>query len=57
MVDPDRQLIYVSVFADDDRIAIYTFDDQVPIWISGGEAVVDFSQIKRDIAYADRQAF
>lgn len=53
MVDPDRKLIYVTVFAADDIISIYTFDDQVPVWISDGEVSVDFSEIKKDIAYID----
>ncbi|MBQ1843008.1 MAG: Uma2 family endonuclease [Lachnospiraceae bacterium] len=53
MVDPDRQQIYVTVFADDDRIAMYAFDDRVPVWISGGEVTVDFSEIRKDIAYID----
>lgn len=56
MVDPDRQQIYVTVFADDDRISMYTFDDRVPVWISGGEVTVDFSEIRKDIAYIDTLA-
>ena len=53
MVDPDRMLIYVTVFAADDIISIYTFDEKVPVWISDGEVSVDFVEIKKDIAYVD----
>lgn len=53
MVDPDRMLIYVTVFAADDIISIYTFDEKVPVWISDGEVSVDFAEIKKDIAYVD----
>ena len=45
LVDPrDRQII-VYEFEEDDRVSSYTFRDQVPVGIFGGELVIDFQEI------------
>ena len=51
MIDPDAQTILVCIFGDENTTHMYTFDDKVPVWISGGEVSVDFSEIRRNITY------
>ena len=44
MIDPFRKTVTVNDFANDTR-AVYTFDDKVPVALTGGELVIDFSKI------------
>lgn len=45
IVDPYRSEITVYHFSDGTPPDIYTFDDKVPVGISGGELVIDFGKI------------
>ncbi|MBR0396941.1 MAG: hypothetical protein IJI10_01580, partial [Eubacterium sp.] len=48
MVDPRDERVTVYDFRETDtRIAIYGFDDQVPVLISDGSCRVDFARIKK----------
>lgn len=49
MIDPDMQTIIVCVFEDKNIIRMYSFDDTVPVTISGGDVSIDFSKIKRTL--------
>lgn len=52
IVDPASEHIYVYLFDEDDNmIHIYTFDDKVPVGISGGRCEVDFSKIKERLTW------
>ena len=44
MIDPFRKTVTVNDFANDTR-AVYTFDDKVPVALTNGELVIDFSKI------------
>ena len=45
VVDPDRKQIIVYDFEHDEYPLIYGFDAKVPVFIFGGECMVDFAQI------------
>lgn len=46
MIDPDKQKVTVILFEEDDDISVYTFDDDIPVWISKGLCKVSFRQAK-----------
>lgn len=46
LIKPDRQQVVVFLFSEDDRITIYTFDDDIPVYISEVACTVNFSAIK-----------
>ena len=49
-VDPDQMTVMVYLFEKDDlKITPYTFDDMVPVNVSGGECRIDFSDIRRQL--------
>ena len=45
MVDPKDRKIWVFFFEEDDLPKTYSFDDKVPVRISGGKCVIDFKRI------------
>lgn len=45
LVDPDKKRVIVYDFAHEECPALYTFQDQVPVQIFGGECRIDFSEI------------
>lgn len=49
IVDPDTYKVTVHIFDGPGDMAEYTFDDQIPVSISGGELRIDFSRIKNII--------
>lgn len=51
IVDGERQKVLVYDFTDpeDQTPYVYTFEEQVPVRISGGELVIDFAEIKADL--------
>lgn len=53
MIDPDAQTILVCIFGDQNTTYMYTFDETVPVWISGGDLSVDFSEIKENLAFLE----
>ena len=46
LVDPENETVIVYLFGESMTFETYSFDDVIPIGISGGECSVDFSQIK-----------
>ncbi|MBQ9060458.1 MAG: Uma2 family endonuclease [Firmicutes bacterium] len=51
IVDGERQKVFVYDFTEPENQApyAYTFEDQVPVRISGGELVIDFAEIKAEL--------
>ena len=45
LVDPDKQKIMVYNLEKEDMTALYTFSDQVPVSIFGGDCKIDFARI------------
>ena len=50
IVDPEKRRICVYDFEHEELPFSYTFKDQVPVIISGGECVIDFSRIEQHLA-------
>lgn len=46
MIEPEREQVIVFLFEDDDRIAIYSFDDEISVSISDGTCKVCFAPVK-----------
>ena len=46
IVDPEKERILVYIFEKEDWPDIYTFNDKVPLYVSGNKIEVDFSKIK-----------
>ena len=51
VIDPESRQIMVIDFEKDAFPDIYGFEDKIPVAIWGGELVIDFSEISREIAY------
>lgn len=51
MVDPDRKKVVVYDFEHSPTTVIYGFEEQVPVRIFGGESVIDFAEIYREIEF------
>ena len=51
MVDPDRKKVVVYDFEHSPTTVIYGFEEQVPVRIFGGECVIDFAEIYREIEF------
>ena len=51
VVDPDRKKVVVYDFEHSPTTVIYGFEEQVPVRIFGGECVIDFSEIYREIEF------
>ncbi|MBP3736544.1 MAG: Uma2 family endonuclease [Lachnospiraceae bacterium] len=49
-IDPDKELVLTFCFERDNDYAVYSFDNIVPVGISGGELSVDFREIRKEIA-------
>lgn len=49
LIDPKAGTVMVYDFEHDNFPIHYTFDDKVPVSISGGDLVIDFSDICRDL--------
>ena len=47
IVDPKNEKVMVYVFEDDYLPTQYSFDDMIPVGISGGGCSIDFSRIKK----------
>lgn len=50
IVDPGRERILVYDFTDADVLEIYTFADQVPVSIWDNKCIIDFAEIRKEIA-------
>lgn len=46
IVDPEDRKVMVYDFTTDKWPAVYTFDDKVPVAISGGKCVIDFAKVR-----------
>ena len=51
VVDPDRKKVVVYDFEHSPTTVIYGFEEQVPVRIFGGECVIDFAEIYREIEF------
>ena len=49
IIDPKEQRVIVYNFEKEEYLKSYTFDDTVPVEISGGECKVDFSYIREKV--------
>lgn len=50
IVDPDTQSVFAYCFEDNSMIYHYTFNDKVPVRISGGKCEVDFTKIRDSLS-------
>ena len=50
LIHPEKQQVIVYLFHKDDNIAIYSFEDKIPVSISDGLCEVCFGEIKQRIA-------
>ena len=48
-LDPEKMELYVYDFEHEELNIRYTFNDQVPVRISQGKCVIDFSQIRDNL--------
>jgi len=46
IIDPEHERVLVYDFNDENVIFQYTFDDKIPVRLSGGECIIDFPEIK-----------
>ena len=46
IIDPEYRKILVYLFARENNFSIYTFEDKIPVGISGGDCVIDFAAIR-----------
>ncbi len=53
VVDPDRKKVIVYDFEYNPMTVIYGFEEEVPVRIFGGECVIDFGEIYREIEFMD----
>lgn len=56
LIDPDRETVLVYLFASSRFPIYYTFDDIVPVSIWNEELKIDFSGIRKKIAYLYKKA-
>lgn len=52
MVDPEKRKVLVNLFEKTEgeyRSRVYTFDEKVPVGISGGECWIDFAPIRQEL--------
>lgn len=49
MADPEKEMVTVFDFSSENFPDYYTFDDQIPVAISGGACVIDFRPIHEEL--------
>lgn len=49
IIDPKKQKVFVYIFDQDPLPEQYSFDDIIPVGISGGECSIDFGRIKEAV--------
>lgn len=49
IIDPKKEMIQVYVFEEDELPKQYSFDDVIPVAISGGACSIDFSRINKKL--------
>ena len=54
LVDPEKETVTVYAFEENDLNHLYTFDDEIPVAISGGDLKIDFKLVKERLAAAER---
>ncbi len=47
LVDPENRTVIVYSFESGDHFRIYSFDDRIPVGISGGTCEIDFSEVEK----------
>lgn len=51
MIDPIKKKVIVYDFEHEDYPILYSFDDQVPVQIWGGECIIDFKEVYEHIRF------
>ena len=46
IVDPFKKKVFVYLFEKDDSPEVFSFDDTIPVGISGGKCEIDFSKVR-----------
>ena len=46
IIDPFKMKVLIYTFEEDDSPEVYSFDDMIPVGISGGKCVIDFSKVR-----------
>ena len=54
IVDPEKKTVLVYDFINNDFAHTYTFDDEIPVAISGGDLVIDFKVVQHRLDAAER---
>lgn len=54
MIDPEKQTVVVYLFYKEDQIAVYSFDDTIPVSISDGICNISFASVKNRLVKIDR---
>jgi Uma2 family endonuclease len=54
IIDPKKEIVMVYLFEEDPLPTQYSFDDTIPVGISGGECSIDFSRINKKLNDARR---
>lgn len=49
MADPEKEMVTVFDFSSENFPDYYTFDDQIPVAISGGDCMIDFRPIHEEL--------
>lgn len=47
LVSPEHSTVEVYLFAKEDDLRTYSFDDKIPVRISRGKCIIDFAEIKK----------
>ena len=54
IVDPEKKTVLVYDFVNNDFAHTYSFDDKIPVAISGGDLVIDFKAVQERLDAAER---
>ncbi len=55
IVDPRKETVTVYHFGKSDEAVCYTFADEVPVGIYGGDCEIDFARIRKRLSYFDEK--
>lgn len=54
IVDPEKKTVMVYDFVNNDLAHFYSFDDEIPVAISGGDLTIDFKVVQERLDAAER---